>query len=88
MTANLDNRVEAVAPIEDYRLQERFNWILSTLLSDNCKRWVMHSEATSRFPRGRRGPERTRGVHGRSRGGGAIAGWAFAVAPDSLSAKI
>jgi polyphosphate kinase len=46
MTRNLDNRVEAVAPIEDHRLQERLDRILTTLLSDNCKRWVMHSDGS------------------------------------------
>ncbi|PCR90431.1 polyphosphate kinase 1 [Natrinema ejinorense] len=46
MTRNLDNRVEAVAPIEDPRLQRRLEAILETLLSDDRNRWVMRSDGT------------------------------------------
>ncbi|OLZ40364.1 RNA degradosome polyphosphate kinase [Natrinema saccharevitans] len=46
MTRNLDNRVEAVAPIEDPRLQGRLETILETLLADDRNRWVMRSDGT------------------------------------------
>ncbi|MBZ6496504.1 polyphosphate kinase 1 [Natrinema longum] len=46
MTRNLDNRVEAIAPIEDSRLQRRLDGILETLLSDDQNRWVMRSDGT------------------------------------------
>ncbi|WP_128476210.1 polyphosphate kinase 1 [Halorussus pelagicus] len=46
MTRNLDNRVEAIAPIEDPRLQSKLDWVLETFLSDNRKRWVMHSDGS------------------------------------------
>ena len=35
MTRNLDNRVEAITPIEDSRLQRRLEGILATLLADD-----------------------------------------------------
>ncbi|ELZ21679.1 polyphosphate kinase [Haloterrigena salina JCM 13891] len=46
MTRNLDNRVEAVTPIEDPRLQSRLDEILETLLQDTRNRWVMQSDGT------------------------------------------
>jgi len=46
MTRNLDNRVEAIAPINDPRLQRRLNGILETLLSDDQNRWVMRSDGS------------------------------------------
>lgn len=46
MTRNLDNRVEAITPIDDPRLQGRLNGILETLLSDDQNRWVMRSDGS------------------------------------------
>ncbi|QCS42061.1 polyphosphate kinase 1 [Natrinema versiforme] len=46
MTRNLDNRVEAITPIDDPRLQRRLNGILETLLSDDQNRWVMRSDGS------------------------------------------
>ncbi|SEP70998.1 polyphosphate kinase 1 [Natrinema salaciae] len=46
MTRNLDNRVEAVTPIEDPRLQRRLDGLFETLLSDDRNRWVMRSDGT------------------------------------------
>ncbi|AEH36116.1 polyphosphate kinase 1 [Halopiger xanaduensis] len=46
MERNLDNRVEAVAPIEDPRLQSRLDEVLETLLADTRNRWVMRSDGS------------------------------------------
>ncbi|MDS0478438.1 polyphosphate kinase 1 [Natrinema sp. 1APR25-10V2] len=46
MTRNLDNRVEAITPIEEPRLQRRLEGILETLLDDDRNRWVMRSDGT------------------------------------------
>ncbi|ELY87110.1 polyphosphate kinase 1 [Natrinema altunense] len=46
MTRNLDNRVEAIAPIDEPRLRQRLDEILETLLSDDRNRWVMRSDGT------------------------------------------
>ncbi|MFA9504063.1 polyphosphate kinase 1 [Natrinema sp. H-ect1] len=46
MTRNLDNRVEAVTPIEDPRLRERLETILETLLEDDRNRWIMRSDGS------------------------------------------
>ncbi|WP_049890805.1 polyphosphate kinase 1 [Natrinema versiforme] len=46
MTRNLDNRVEAITPIDEPRLQRRLNGILETLLSDDQNRWVMRSDGS------------------------------------------
>ena len=52
MERNLDNRVEAVAPIHDPRLQRRLEHILELALSDNRKAWEMHPDGsyTQRSP--------------------------------------
>ena len=41
MTRNLDNRVEAVAPVEDPHLQQQLRFILKLVLADNRRRWEM-----------------------------------------------
>ncbi|WP_276279244.1 polyphosphate kinase 1 [Halorussus caseinilyticus] len=46
MTRNLDNRVEAVTPIEDPRLRERLDCVLATILSDNRNRWAMNADGS------------------------------------------
>ncbi|THE63200.1 polyphosphate kinase 1 [Salinadaptatus halalkaliphilus] len=44
MSRNLDNRVEAVAPIDDPGLQETLETILHTLLRDTDNRWIMDAD--------------------------------------------
>jgi polyphosphate kinase len=46
MERNLDNRVEAVTPIHDPRLQERLREILEVCLADNRNCWEMQSDGT------------------------------------------
>lgn len=46
MTRNLDNRVEAVVPIEDSRLQSRIDTVLETMLLDNRRAWELQSDGT------------------------------------------
>nr|WP_256288526.1 polyphosphate kinase 1 [Halobellus inordinatus] len=46
MTRNLDRRIEAVAPVEDPDLQAELDEILSVMLSDNRRRWVMQSDGS------------------------------------------
>jgi polyphosphate kinase len=46
MTRNLDNRVEAVAPVEDPAIRRELRFILETMLTDNRRRWVMNSDGT------------------------------------------
>lgn len=46
MTRNLDNRVEAVAPVEDPDIRKHLRFILETMLADNRRRWVMHPDGT------------------------------------------
>jgi polyphosphate kinase len=44
MSRNLDNRVEAVAPVEDVAIRRQLRFVLETALSDNRRRWVMDAE--------------------------------------------
>jgi polyphosphate kinase len=44
MTRNLDNRVEAITPVEDDSLREQLRFVLEATLADNRRRWVMDSE--------------------------------------------
>ncbi|GAB3665518.1 polyphosphate kinase 1 [Halopiger thermotolerans] len=46
MSRNLDNRVEAIAPIDEPRLQSRLAEILETLLEDTENRWLMRSDGS------------------------------------------
>jgi polyphosphate kinase len=46
MTRNLDNRVEAVTPIEDPALQARIDHVLETCLTDNRNVWKMHPDGS------------------------------------------
>jgi polyphosphate kinase len=46
MVRNLDNRVEAVTPVADPRLQRELKYILELNLEDNRRRWVMHADGT------------------------------------------
>jgi polyphosphate kinase len=46
MTRNLDNRVEAVAPVEAVELREQLRFVLEASLSDNRRRWEMRSDGS------------------------------------------
>ncbi|WP_299267440.1 polyphosphate kinase 1 [Halorientalis sp.] len=46
MTRNLDNRVEAVTPIEDVEIRRQLRYILEIMLADNRKCWEMQSDGT------------------------------------------
>ncbi len=44
MTRNLENRVEAVTPVEAPQLRRQLRFILEASLKDNRRRWVMDSD--------------------------------------------
>ncbi|MFC7137814.1 hypothetical protein ACFQRB_17960 [Halobaculum litoreum] len=46
MTRNLDNRVEAVAPVESLPIRRQLRFVLSACLADNRRRWVMNSDGS------------------------------------------
>jgi polyphosphate kinase len=46
MTRNLDNRVEAVTPVETVELREQLRFVLEASLSDNRRRWEMQSDGS------------------------------------------
>jgi polyphosphate kinase len=46
MQRNLDNRVEAVAPIHDERLQARLDHVLETCLADNRNAWELQPDGS------------------------------------------
>jgi polyphosphate kinase len=46
MTRNLDNRVEAVTPVDAPHIRRQLRYILSVTLTDNRRRWVMNSDGT------------------------------------------
>lgn len=46
MTRNLDNRVEAVTPVETTQLRRQLRFILEASLKDNRRRWVMQSDGS------------------------------------------
>jgi polyphosphate kinase len=46
MTRNLDNRVEAIAPVEDPRIREQLRFILEVMLADNRRAWEMNPDGT------------------------------------------
>jgi polyphosphate kinase len=48
MTRNLDARVEAIAPVEEPRLQEEIQEILDLQLADNMKAWDMQPDGSYR----------------------------------------
>ncbi|WP_049925930.1 polyphosphate kinase 1 [Halopiger goleimassiliensis] len=52
MSRNLDNRVEAVTPIDDPRLQGKLDDVLETLLADTENRWIMRSDGQYERARG------------------------------------
>ena len=46
MTRNLDNRVEAVAPVEDRDLQQYLDDVLETMFADNRRAWELQADGT------------------------------------------
>ncbi|APW99471.1 polyphosphate kinase [Halobiforma lacisalsi AJ5] len=46
MERNFDNRVEAVAPIRDTKLQSQLETIIETLLADTENRWCMAADGS------------------------------------------
>jgi polyphosphate kinase len=52
MTRNLDNRVEAVTPVEDPTLREQLRFVLELTLADNRRVWKMNPDGsyTQRTP--------------------------------------
>ncbi len=46
MTRNLDNRVEAVTPVEDPALREQLRFNLELILADNRRVWEMRSDGS------------------------------------------
>jgi polyphosphate kinase len=46
MTRNLDNRVEAVTPVEDSEIRRQLKFNLELLLADNRRRWVMNPDGS------------------------------------------
>jgi polyphosphate kinase len=44
MTRNLDNRVEAVAPVESRDIREQLRFVLEATLADNRRRWLMDAD--------------------------------------------
>jgi polyphosphate kinase len=46
MTRNLDNRVEAVAPVEDPAIREQLRTVLDIMFADNRRVWEMQPDGT------------------------------------------
>ncbi|MFB6296155.1 MAG: polyphosphate kinase 1 [Halobacteriales archaeon] len=46
MTRNLDNRVEAVAPVEDPAIRRQLKFNLELILADNRRRWTMNADGS------------------------------------------
>ena len=46
MTRNLDNRVEAIVPVEAVELREQLRFVLEASLADNRRRWEMGSDGS------------------------------------------
>jgi polyphosphate kinase len=46
MTRNLDNRVEAVAPVEDPDIRRQLRFIVDLMLADNRRVWEMESDGS------------------------------------------
>ncbi len=42
--ANLDHRVEIVAPVEDSRAQAELTRVFDTLQADNAQAWELHAD--------------------------------------------
>jgi polyphosphate kinase len=46
MTRNLDNRVEAIAPVEDPAIREQLRFVLEVMLADNRRAWEMNADGS------------------------------------------
>ncbi len=46
MTRNLDNRVEAVTPVEDPAIREQLRFVIDVMLADNRRVWEMESDGS------------------------------------------
>jgi polyphosphate kinase len=46
MTRNLDNRVEAVTPVDDPAIREQLAFVLDLCLQDNRSAWTMNADGT------------------------------------------
>ncbi|MFB6156452.1 MAG: polyphosphate kinase 1 [Haloferacaceae archaeon] len=46
MTRNLDNRVEAIAPVEDPTIREQLRFVLEVMLADNRRAWEMDADGS------------------------------------------
>jgi polyphosphate kinase len=46
MTRNLDNRVEAIAPVDSPAIKRQLRYVLDACLTDNRRRWEMNSDGT------------------------------------------
>ncbi len=46
MTRNLDNRVEAITPVDATHIRRQLRYILAVTLTDNRRRWVMNNDGT------------------------------------------
>jgi polyphosphate kinase len=55
MTRNLDNRVEAVAPVSDPAIREQLRFVLDLCLQDNRSAWTMNADGT--YDQRRPGPD-------------------------------
>ena len=46
MKRNLDRRIEAITPIEDYELKTQLKTLLQTYIKDNYFAWVMKEDGS------------------------------------------
>ena len=46
MRRNLDRRIEAVTPIEDYELKSKIYSLLQTYIKDDYFSWIMEEDGT------------------------------------------
>ena len=46
MRRNLDRRIEAVTPIEDYELKSKIYTLLQTYIKDNYFSWIMKEDGS------------------------------------------
>ena len=46
MRRNLDRRIEAITPIEDYELKTQLKTLLQTYIKDNYFSWIMKEDGS------------------------------------------
>ena len=46
MKRNLDRRIEAIAPIEDYELKTKLKTLLQTYIKDDYFSWIMKEDGS------------------------------------------